>query len=232
MLPRAFGKGDAVPKTSVVMPVYNTEKYLADAIRSVLAQTQRVDEIIVVDDGSTDASAAIANSFGGAVRVHTQPHGGASLARNVGAQMAQSEWVAFVDADDLWLPEKIELQCKALAENPDVAMAFGMVEQFISPDVEMNAKIPERAIPGIYAGALLLRRADFYRVGEFAGWNQVEFIDWYARAVELGLRSVVLPQVVVRRRIHRANQTIAYPERKAEYARVLKAALDRRRAKK
>lgn len=217
-------------QVSVVVPVYNGEKYLAEAIKSALCQTLRPDEIIVVDDGSTDASASIAEQFGAPVQVLSQEHRGSGSARNRGASVAGGDWLAFLDADDIWQTDKLALQSAALQLDPSAEMAFGMVEQFVSPDVQVNVQIPNNPIKGIYASALLIRRADFYRVGEFTStWSVGEFIDWYARAVELGLRAVVTPQVVVRRRIHRANQTMLAPGWKADYAHVLKAALDRRR---
>lgn len=217
-------------QVSVIVPVYNGEKYLTEAIASALRQTQRPDEIIVVDDGSTDASVSIAEQFGAPVHVFSQEHRGSGAARNCGAGVAGGEWIAFLDADDIWQPGKLALQLAALEVEPRAEMAFGMVEQFVSPDVQVNVQIPNSPLKGIYASALLIRRADFYRVGEFTStWSVGEFIDWYARAVELGLRAVVTPQVVVRRRIHHANQTMLTPGWKADYAQILKAALDRRR---
>jgi len=221
---------DALNPVSVIIPVYNGEKYLAEAIESVLAQTLPPLEIIVVDDGSTDASADIARGFGDPVRVESQPHGGIAPARNRGVALARGELIAFLDADDVWGVDKLAVQVAELEINVDAKMVFGLVEQFVSPEVSIRVRFPDHPIPGIFAGALLIRRVDFYRVGEFAAeWKVGEFIDWYARAVELGLRSVVLPQVVLRRRIHRANQTALDPGMKSDYPRLIKNALDRRR---
>lgn len=223
---------DSLARVSVIIPVHNGEKYLAEAIESVLAQTLPPLEIIVVDDGSADASAAVARGFGDAVRLESQQHGGTGVARNRGVALARGELIAFLDADDIWSADKLAGQVQHLERSAEVEMVFGLVEQFISPDVSIRARFPQHPIPGIFAGALLIRRANFYRAGEFtAEWKVGEFVDWYARAVELGLRSVVLPQVVVRRRIHRGNQTVLHSGMKIEYPRVLKHALDRRREK-
>jgi glycosyltransferase involved in cell wall biosynthesis len=100
---------------SVVIPCYNGANFLRDTLRSVLAQTLPPLEVIVVDDGSTDDSAAIAESFGPPVRVFRQPNQGESVARNRGIEEARGDWVAFLDADDLWLPEKLAEQAKLVA---------------------------------------------------------------------------------------------------------------------
>lgn len=105
---------------SVVIPAFNSEEYLAEAIASVRAQTCSVAEIIVVDDGSTDHTAEIAAKSGAAVI--RQEHAGISAARNAGIRAAGQEWIALLDADDLWAPEKIECQWSAITRHPDVGL--------------------------------------------------------------------------------------------------------------
>ena len=95
-------------KVSVVIPAFNAEGFVADSVESVLAQTHPHVECIVVDDGSTDGTRRVVESFGGRVRLVSQPHTGVSTARNTGAAMAGGELLAFLDADDAWLPERIE----------------------------------------------------------------------------------------------------------------------------
>ena len=99
---------------SVVIPCYNGAKFLPETLRSVLAQTRPAAEVVVVDDGSTDDSAAVAEGFGPPVRVVRQPNQGESVARNRGVDEARGEWVAFLDADDLWEPTKLERQAPHL----------------------------------------------------------------------------------------------------------------------
>ncbi len=105
---------------SVVIPAYNAGKYIARAIESVLAQSRRPDEIIVVDDGSTDDTAQIVAGFGLKVQLIRQDNGGASAARNSGIDAATGEWIAFLDADDEWLGEKLLLQTQHLQQNSDL----------------------------------------------------------------------------------------------------------------
>lgn len=112
------------PLVTAVIPVYNGEALVGDAIRSVLAQTYSRVECVVVDDGSTDRSAAVAASFGPRVRVIRQPNGGVASARNAGVAAATGELVAFLDADDYWLPEKLEKQVRCWQARPWAGLVF------------------------------------------------------------------------------------------------------------
>ena len=113
---------DTAPLVSVVIPAYNCEYYLARAISSALAQTYCSVECIVVNDGSTDRTADVIASFGDRVRSVTQPNGGASAARNVGIGMARGAYVAFLDADDYWLPTKIANQVEVFRRHPGLVL--------------------------------------------------------------------------------------------------------------
>lgn len=223
------------PTISVIIPVYNGERYLAEAIESVLAQHRLPDEILVVDDGSTDGSAAVVQSFP-TVRYLWQAQAGASVARNHGVAAATGEWLAFLDADDLWTVEKLAQQEALLATQPAVDMVFGQVQQFYSPELgteEAQATLGSRAqMAGYHVGAMLIRRSAFVRVGPFdPQWQVAHFIEWYQRAEALGLQSVVLPEVVMKRRIHTTNLGIrAYTQARVEYVRLMKATLDQRRS--
>lgn len=220
------------PSISVTIPVYNCERYLGDAIESVLAQSYQPIEIIVIDDGSTDGSATVADRFEVAYR--WQPHSGVGAARNRGVGLATGEFLAFLDADDLWVESKLERQMAALGQDPELDMVFGRVEQFVSPELAPAAARPSRnvgrALEGPHAGTLLIRRESFHQVGDFATcWQIGEFVDWYARAMEAGLKSWMLPKVVLRRRQHHTNLGIRKRSSQTDYVRILKATLDRRR---
>lgn len=110
---------------SAVIPAYNAEKYIARAIVSVLRQSRPADEIIVVDDGSTDKTAQIVRSFGGKVRLISQSNAGVSAARNAGIRAAKGNWIAFLDADDEWLPDKLQLQTELLMKHTDLVWTTG-----------------------------------------------------------------------------------------------------------
>src|SRR5262245_20179101 len=106
---------------SVVIPCYNAGRFLKETLESILAQTRPALEVIVVDDGSTDDSAAVAGAFGPPVRVLRQSNQGESVARNRGLDEARGDWVAFLDADDVWAPDKLERQLAAVEGSPGVA---------------------------------------------------------------------------------------------------------------
>jgi glycosyltransferase involved in cell wall biosynthesis len=219
---------------SVVIPVYNCERYLGAAIESVLAQADRPGEILVVDDGSTDDSAAVARGFGLPVRCLSGPHAGLSAALNRGIEHARGIFLAFVDADDLWVEGKLARQLTALAADPGLDGVFGHVEQFVSPDVDPAARpaLSEgmRVAPGYLAGTLVIRAPAFHRVGPFdTRWQVGNFVDWYLRAQEAGLHDAMLPDVLLRRRLHADNLGVRERASRGAYAQILKRALDRRR---
>jgi len=204
-------------------------------VESVLAQDYTPVELIVVDDGSTDGSARIARRFGAALRYEYQVNAGQSAARNRGVELARGPLLAFLDDDDYWSPEKLALQVAVLAGNPSVEAVFGHVRQFVSPDLEPEAAARVRyhaeIMPGHVPGTMLIRREAFDRVGAFDPRLRLgEFVHWYARAVDLGLRSVLTPDVVLHRRLHEDNVGIKQRAESVQYVRILKATLDRRRA--
>jgi glycosyltransferase involved in cell wall biosynthesis len=134
--------GDAAT-ISVVIPAYNSEPFIADAIESVLAQTVPPDEIIVVDDGSTDRTADVLQRFGSRVHLLQQANKGPSAARNRGAAAARSAWLAFIDADDTWLPTKLQRQLE-IAAAEDVKMVytdrFNVGNKGALPDVQSQVQ--------------------------------------------------------------------------------------------
>lgn len=225
------------PLVSVIIPVYNGERYLAEAIESVLAQDYSPVEVIVVDDGSTDGSALVAKGFGPPVRYHFQPNDRVAAARNSGVALAGGDFLAFLDADDLWTADKLTRQMAAFNAGPDLDMVFGHAVQFHSPDLRESEKkrvhCPSQKMPGYIPGAMLVGRDAFSRAGRFdTSLKSGEFVDWYLRATEKGLKGVMLPEVVYRRRLHGRNRSILERESKAEFVRIIKSSLDRRRSRR
>jgi glycosyltransferase involved in cell wall biosynthesis len=112
------------PLVSVILPVYNRETSVARAVESVLAQTCRPLELIVVDDGSTDGTSRVLDQFGARITLLRQPNAGAYAARNLGLRHARGEFVAFIDSDDVWLPHRLSAQVP-LMKRPEVGLVFG-----------------------------------------------------------------------------------------------------------
>ncbi|MBM4104451.1 MAG: glycosyltransferase family 2 protein [Planctomycetes bacterium] len=112
-------------RISVIIPAYNAAAYIERALRSVLNQTRSADEIIVINDGSTDTTSEILKQYKGKIRIIEQANAGVSAARNTGIRAATGDWIAFLDADDEWLPEKLQLQCELLGRHPELCWATG-----------------------------------------------------------------------------------------------------------
>jgi len=223
------------PLVSVIIAVFNGEQYLREAIESVLSQSYRSIDIVVVDDGSTDNSARVAKSFTPQVRYVYQENSGLSAALNRGIEVSRGSFLAFLDSDDLWEKDKLTHQMSVFEDNPDLDIVFGQVKQFFSPELDENHRkrlhIPAEVMPGISKCSMLIKRDSFSRVGAFERkWKVGDFIDWYLRAIEKGLKSVVLDEIVSHRRIHGNNMGIRERKSQTDYVRMLKASLDRRRS--
>ncbi len=226
--------GSSDGTVSVVIPAFDAAEYIAEAIDSVLRQTRPVGEVIVVDDGSTDDTASVAEAFGDPVRVVRQDRSGANPARNRGVRESAGEFIAFLDADDLWEPDKLAVQLDAFTADPAPDLVFGLVTQFRSPEIpEHLVVVPggeHRAMVGHHLGAMLLRRETFAAVGRLDETNfSGDFVDWFARALEQHRRIVVVDRVVMRRRIHLRNKGRAATAGPEQYAKALRKVVDRRR---
>jgi len=226
-----------LPLISTVIPVYNGEMYIGEAVQSVLDQSYPAVEVIVVDDGSTDGTKQAVTRFGEQAIYIFQENAGVSAARNNGIKRSRGQYLAFLDADDLFVPEKLEKQLICLQEDPDLDMVFGQVQQFYSPDLSEEERkrysVSKMELPGMFASAMLIKKAAFERAGYFDPELSVgQFLDWYMKAREGGLKHTTLEDVVVKRRIHRANMTSqASREDFADFAKLFKSSLDRRRNK-
>jgi glycosyltransferase involved in cell wall biosynthesis len=195
---------------SVIIAAYNAEAYIAEAIESVLGQTVPPDEVIVIDDGSTDDTSGILARFGDRIIALNQTNSGQAVAVNKGLAMAHGELIGFCDADDLWSPRKLELQLALLEHHGDVEAVFGKVQQFVSPDVAEDQR--ERLtpaveiMPGELKQCMLIRRAALERAGPFdESLPATFFIAWLGRAKQGGLKSAHVDDIVVRRRLHLGN---------------------------
>jgi len=221
---------------SVIIPVFNGERYLAESIESVLIQPYRPMEIIIVDDGSTDNTRTIARQYE-SVRYLFQPNAGLSAALNSGVTNATGSLYAFLDADDIWTENKLSLQMALFAREPEMDVVFGHHQTFLSPELMRNSKTDisgdSEILPGWFKGTMLIKRKSFWKVGLFdTQWILGDFIDWYKRATEKELRMFMLPDVLLKRRIHGNNESYRERHAQKDYVRIMKASLDRQRRRK
>lgn len=221
---------------SVVIAVWNGERFIRDAIRSVLAQDHLGLELVVVDDGSTDGTAAAIAEFP-QVRYAHQPNAGQPAALNHGVRLASGGLLAFNDADDLWTPGRLEAQLAAFQADPSPDVVFGHVEQFLEADAPFGvvSRLTEarKIQPSRLHTALLVKRSAFDRIGFFREDIRIgSVVDWANRARQGGLRERMLDFVVLRRRLHSQNIGLRLKsEASADYLAVAFAAIARRRGK-
>jgi glycosyltransferase involved in cell wall biosynthesis len=216
-------------RISIVVPVRDGARYLPAALASLFQQTLPPDEVIVVDDGSTDGSAAIAEAIGG-VRVIRSSARGPAAARNVGVLAASGDLIGFLDADDAATVDRLDLQVGALRRTASSDGAVGLAVNV--PD--RSEDIPDRSrarlpVRSFALGSLLLRRAAFDAVGLFdEQLVAAEGVDWVARARRAGFRWATLDEIVLLRRDHGANFSGSERSRDG-YLQLARAAIIRQR---
>lgn len=215
---------------SVVMPVFNGEQYLAEAIESVHSQTLQPAELIVVDDGSTDQSANVATSLGAKVLRCT--HAGNGQALNKGVEAATGSILAFLDSDDLWPPARCEVLSALLAADSTLDAVAGLVDEFVSPELTAGERAglrrPHVGAPSVQANVMLIRHSAFDVVGPFQEELQLGTgLDWGGRVSLSAIRLCRTDQVVLLRRLHLHNSGIKNKGERGSYAIILKRRLDR-----
>jgi glycosyltransferase involved in cell wall biosynthesis len=233
----------ANPLISCIIPVFNGERYLGEALDSILAQTYRPIEIIVVDDGSTDGTGELVARYGHRIRYFRQNNEGAPTARNAGLSAARGAFVAFLDSDDLWQPDKLERQMARFEARPELDLCVTHLQRFWIPELETERKRFQdhrfaEVLPGYITQTLLARRNVFDSVGNFNTSRRVgDPMDWFLRAAEQGAVMELLPDLLVYQRMHESNLSVEFgtrvmkPHMQDAILDVVKASLDRRRSR-
>ncbi len=217
---------------TVVIPLFEGERFVAEAIASALAQDRAVHEVVVVDDGSTDRGAAVAGAFDAPVRVVRQAHRGAGAARNHGVAVATGDLLCFLDADDVLAPDAIGRHLAVFEAEPEVDGTFGEIVEFVdgAPEATSGLRAPRITGPVRLPSTMVLRRSAFEAVGPFdESLRRSEGLEWLARADDHAIRFHPAPGAVLHRRLHGANNGIRAIDDVGEYARTVKRILDRRR---
>lgn len=219
------------PSTSVIITYHNEIAYIREAIESALAQTAPV-ELVVVDDGSDERIDGLIDSFSVPIQYLVQANAGIGAARNTGVSAARGDFIAFLDADDLWPPERTARLLRALEDTPSAGIAAGFVQQFHSPELSREERrryhCPPDPMPGGTLTAALIGRRSLERVGRFPTDNRLQQdMDWLARARQQGIETVTISDVVTARRIHGRNFSLQM--QRLRYVRSARAALQRRR---
>lgn len=224
-----------LPTVSVVIPVFNGASFLAGAVAVIRAQTHRAAQIIVVDDGSTDDTAQVAQSLGPDIEFVSQENRGPAAARNRGLQLARGEFIGFLDVDDLWPAEKLAVKLEAFACLPNTDIVVGQTQLLEEPGAEKTlrpvAAEGSQALPHFFLiGAALFRRTVFTRIGDFdAGKRYSEDLDWFIRAREGRVQIHLQPRLGLIKRCHARNMTRGKSIADLGLAAVIHASLARRR---
>ena len=221
------------PLVSCIVPVYNGERFLADAVTSILNQSYARVEAIVVDDGSTDTTPEVIAGFGSQLRAIRQANAGPGAARNRGIAIAKGTFLAFLDADDIWYPDKLARQMGRFQERPELEISFAQVRNVPAfPDQPGSPPFDASHWPAIPFSpcTLLARREAFERVGLYDPMlRRGEDTEWNVRMMMRGICYEVLPDVLLQRRIHDQNLTLQQVPSPEDVLTSLKSALDRRR---
>ena len=215
---------------SCIIPVYNGERFLGAAVDSILAQTRQPVEIIIVDDGSADVTPGVIARYGDRVRSVRQENAGPAAARNAGIALATGAVIGFLDADDLWLPDKLAVQMAELTRSPETMICLAGMMNFREAGA---AGGPVAEAPGgsFSPCTMLVRAPLFGRIGGFDPRLRAgEDTEWFCRVMMSGIPYTVLPDILVRRRLHDRNLTRADPPSHAKLLGILKLALDKKRA--
>jgi glycosyltransferase involved in cell wall biosynthesis len=218
---------------SVVIPVFNGERFLREAVQSVLDQNYAAMEIIIVDDGSTDSTATVAKGLAGPVRYLHQTNQGPAAARNRGIENAQSSLIAFADADDLWPAGKLGLQLPYLLRDATIDIVLGRIQQVRLSETDDGQPRPEEFADPAFSvnlGSAIIRKSVFERVGLFdETMRYSEDVDWFMRARESGASIVTIDAVTLLYRQHEENMTRGKSTSELNVLKALKRSLDRRR---
>jgi len=219
---------------SVIVVVKDGARFIGQALASIGLSRVEPLEILVIDGGSTDDTVAIAASTPG-VTVIPQASRGISGAYNEGVERSAGRVLAFLSADDLWRPGKLERHLEALDADPGLLISVSLVEHFLEPGScrpkGFRRELLDEARPGLLMEALVVRRQAFDIVGPFDGrYSTAEDTDWFARAKDAGLKIGLIPEVLVRKRVHGANASLVDPRGHQNRLRLLRASIARKRA--
>lgn len=214
-------------KVSVIIPTYNRADLISETITSALQQTLKDKEVVIVDDGSTDNTSEVVREFQDRVIYIRQPNSGPAKARNTGIRMAKGRLIAFLDSDDLWLPDKLELQYHAFQQNPNQGLIYTDVMWFSNGEIIVptlrekyqfhTGEVFEKLLfdNWIATSSVLVRKDCLEEAGGFDEDPQIMFVEDWNLWIRLARRHPfgMVDRVLVKRRYHPHRLGLENPER-------------------
>jgi glycosyltransferase involved in cell wall biosynthesis len=222
----------SLPLVSVVIPVYNGELFLTEAVDSIRWQNYEPLEIVIVDDGSTDRTVQIIENLGKDIRFISQANQGPGAARNRALEVARGELIAFLDADDQWPRGKLHLQVRYLLDHPEHDLVTGLIRLVTMPGANNRFRsiVPDDTMSHINLGAAVCRRRLFDQVGLFdESFRMSEDQDWFLRVREHKVPIIILEDITLFYRLHDNNMTHDCKPSDYLLTRLFKQSLERRR---
>lgn len=221
------------PLVSIIIPAYNGEKYLSEAIESVLAQDYLNYEIWLLDNASTDQTKQIGQSFSKVNYIYSNK-ANTALARHQGVLLARGEYIAFLDQDDTWTSDKLTKQVEFLESNKQYGAVVCQQKIYLQPGTSKPAWLKQQFLEtpqsGYLPSALMVRRDTFAITDNFdTAFSQASDVAWFFKAIHQGVLIGTIEEPLTHRRIHHDNASNQYAELHSEILSVIKSSLKFRR---
>ncbi|WP_436516314.1 glycosyltransferase family 2 protein [Ekhidna sp. To15] len=220
-------------KVSVIVPVYNGERFIEKCLESVLNQTYPASEIIVVNDGSTDSSFEIIESMPDITCINTE-NKGVAAARNTGIDHCKGDWISFIDQDDLWTANSMESKVTMTHQNPNTSLVIGKQKWFLdglnSIPSWVKQEQMETELDGYLLGCSLIKKNLFETYGQFdSSFRFCSDFDWFFRLKDDGIEFKQVNDIVLMKRIHAENESRHAEESLKELSRAIFNSIKRKR---
>jgi glycosyltransferase involved in cell wall biosynthesis len=219
---------------TVIMPVYNGEKFIAEAIKSVINQQYHNLEILVIDDGSTDKTAEVVAQFKDEIQYIYQKNSGPAFARNQGINAAKGELIAFLDCDDLWTENKLTVQVNYLSQHPEIQYVIAKMSSFLEPGDTIppgfRQELLEKDAVAPIPSTLVVRKSLFDTIGKFnPNLNIADDVDWFARCQDAKIQMSIIDEVLLYKRVHSSNLSLNATNNNQNLLKVLRNSIQRKR---
>ncbi|MGH7886103.1 MAG: glycosyltransferase family 2 protein [Thermodesulfobacteriota bacterium] len=223
------------PLATVIIPVFNSEKYLLETLQSVFKQHYYPFEVIVVDNHSSDKTESICKNFT-EINFFKQPGKGISDALNYGIEKSRGEYISFISYDDIWMPEKLRRQINDMTENPEIKYTITKVKYFLELGCKLpnkfNKKFLEESYEQYILENLVARKSLFDEIGTFdCSFTSGLEIDWFAKAKDKNIQYAIINEVLVKKRVHDSNTSLNTVNPMHQHLKAMRNSISRKKNK-